>query len=335
MVTTFFPPHNFGGDGIHVYRLSNELARRGHEVTVVYPSDAYRLFARTHPGRATTRSSTGVTVAPVTSAGGRLGPAVELPHGPSRAASVGALHGGRSGAGIDVVHFHNVSLAGGAGVLRYGERRQALHDERALARLPDARAVEAEPRAVRGAAVHPVPARLPPAAAALALRRSARPRATSEIDLFLSPSRFTIDAHRARGFRHPMRHLPTSCRRAEAPRARGGGGARASVLPLRRAPRGAQGRRPLLEAFRTYDAVDLVIVGDGDRADSGSSGARPTSRTCASSAGSTRPRLRRSTPARSRWSSRPSATRCSASSCSRRSRRGRPRSSATSAPCRS
>ena len=29
MVTTFYPPHSFGGDGMQVYRLSNELARRG------------------------------------------------------------------------------------------------------------------------------------------------------------------------------------------------------------------------------------------------------------------------------------------------------------------
>ena len=33
-------------------------------------------------------------------------------------------------------------------------------------------------------------------------------RAAAHVDLFLSPSRFTIDAHRARGFTRPMRHLP-------------------------------------------------------------------------------------------------------------------------------
>ena len=30
MVTTFYPPHHFGGDAIQTYRLTNELARRGH-----------------------------------------------------------------------------------------------------------------------------------------------------------------------------------------------------------------------------------------------------------------------------------------------------------------
>jgi hypothetical protein len=30
MINTFYPPYNFGGDGIFVQRLSNELVRRGH-----------------------------------------------------------------------------------------------------------------------------------------------------------------------------------------------------------------------------------------------------------------------------------------------------------------
>src|SRR5918992_2383748 len=41
MVTSFYPPYYFGGDAMHVYRLSNALARRGHDVTVVHSVDAY------------------------------------------------------------------------------------------------------------------------------------------------------------------------------------------------------------------------------------------------------------------------------------------------------
>ena len=33
-------------------------------------------------------------------------------------------------------------------------------------------------------------------------------RSVPEVDLFLAPSRFTIEAHRARGFTRPMRCLP-------------------------------------------------------------------------------------------------------------------------------
>ena len=43
-LTTFYPPHNFGGDGIGIQRLARALARRGHEVTVVHDVDAYNLL---------------------------------------------------------------------------------------------------------------------------------------------------------------------------------------------------------------------------------------------------------------------------------------------------
>ena len=34
MITTFYPPYHFGGEAMYLYRLVNELARRGHRVTV-------------------------------------------------------------------------------------------------------------------------------------------------------------------------------------------------------------------------------------------------------------------------------------------------------------
>ena len=40
MVTTFYPPFHFGGDAMYAYRLTNALARRGHEVVVVHSEDA-------------------------------------------------------------------------------------------------------------------------------------------------------------------------------------------------------------------------------------------------------------------------------------------------------
>ena len=49
MITTFYPPYNFGGDGIFVRQLSNELAKRGHHVDVIHCIDSYRLLARQKP----------------------------------------------------------------------------------------------------------------------------------------------------------------------------------------------------------------------------------------------------------------------------------------------
>jgi len=45
MVTTFYPPYNFGGDGIGIQRLAQGLVRRGHDVTVIHDVDAYRALA--------------------------------------------------------------------------------------------------------------------------------------------------------------------------------------------------------------------------------------------------------------------------------------------------
>ncbi len=44
MITTFYPPYNFGGDVIYVYRLSNELAQRGHYVDIIHCKDAYKML---------------------------------------------------------------------------------------------------------------------------------------------------------------------------------------------------------------------------------------------------------------------------------------------------
>ena len=331
MVTTFFPPHNFGGDGIHVYRLSNELARRGHEVTVVYPRDAYRLFTRVEPDDVYPLEP-GVTIVPVTSTAGRLGPVSSYLTG--RPALMGR-------ALTDAIGQRARRRALPQRLARRrrrrpprGRRRQALHDERALARLPDARALEDEPRAVPGAPVHPVPARLPPAAAALALRPAARPRGERDRPVPLAEP---VHDRRAPGARlsAPDAAPAVLPARVRGPRARGGGGARASVRPLRRASRGAQGPRPCARGVPDVRRGRPRGRRRGGRAEAArAERRRPPARALPRPEAPVRASgaLRRGAGA-----GRPvaSATRCSASSCSRRSRRGRPRSSATSAPCRS
>ena len=46
MITTFYPPYAFGGDGVYVQQLSNKLAKRGHQVEVVHCRDTYNVLAR-------------------------------------------------------------------------------------------------------------------------------------------------------------------------------------------------------------------------------------------------------------------------------------------------
>ena len=205
MVTTFFRPTSFGGDAMHVYRLSNELARRGHRVTVVHSVDAYRLFA-SEPSPGPFPVEPGVTVVPLHSRMGRVSPVATYLTG--RPVLAGRALRDVLGAGYDVIHFHNVSLVGGPGVLGYGRgdvRLYTTNEHWLVCPMHVLWKNDREP------CVDPQCARC-----SLPFRRPPQPwrytglleRAAEHVDLFLSPSRFTIEAHRARGFTRPMRHLP-------------------------------------------------------------------------------------------------------------------------------
>jgi glycosyltransferase involved in cell wall biosynthesis len=117
-LTTFYPPHNFGGDGVGVQRLCRALARRGHHVTVVHDVDAYNSLHRGPEPKAEPEPA-GVEVVGLRSGLGRLSPLLTqqfghpLVSGPRLAK---LLDEGR----FDVINFHNVSLVGGPGLLGYG-----------------------------------------------------------------------------------------------------------------------------------------------------------------------------------------------------------------------
>jgi glycosyltransferase involved in cell wall biosynthesis len=126
MITTFYPPYNFGGDGILVQRLSNELARRGHLVDVIHCIDAYRLAAR--PPLEGYRDHPNVTVHGLTSPLGLLSPLATHQSG------FPVLKAGRIQTilkkGFDVIHYHNISLVGGPKILEYGHaiKLYTMHD---------------------------------------------------------------------------------------------------------------------------------------------------------------------------------------------------------------
>lgn len=117
MVTTFYPPHHFGGDAVFVYRLSNELARRGHHVEVIHSVDAYRLLGG--KPRGTFENHPNVKVHALQSRWGMLSPLSTLLTG------IPVLERRRIqnilAAGFDVIHYHNISLVGGPKILEYGK----------------------------------------------------------------------------------------------------------------------------------------------------------------------------------------------------------------------
>jgi glycosyltransferase involved in cell wall biosynthesis len=84
------------------------------------------------------------------------------------------------------------------------------------------------------------------------------------IDLFISPSRSTIEQHRRRGFEYPMRHLPLFLPATDVGTgdSQTHGGHRPYFLFVGRLVK-IKGVQTLIEIFTRYEAADLVIAGDG------------------------------------------------------------------------
>jgi glycosyltransferase involved in cell wall biosynthesis len=262
MVTTFYPPLHFGGDAAYAYQLTNALARRGHAVTVVHSADAYRALGGKHAGDFA--HAPGVTVR-------RLQTSVPT------ASALGTYLSGRplayaaqleevlEGGAFDVIHFHNVSLAGGPGVLGYGDAVKLYTTSEHWLVCP----MHVLFRYNREPCVEPHCLRC-----TFAFRRPPQlwrytgllERSIKHVDLFLSPSRFTLQAHRDRGFTAPMRHLPyfyaaepqvTSCHKGDS---------RPYFLYVGRLER-LKGVHVLLDVFHDYRDANLLIVGEGSDED--------------------------------------------------------------------
>nr|MBP9201751.1 glycosyltransferase [Gemmatimonadales bacterium] len=117
-LTTFYPPHNFGGDGIGIQRLARGLVRAGHHVTVIHDVDAYNSLRQGAEPEAPPEPA-GLEVIRLRSGLGTLSPLLTqqlgrpVVNGP-RIARI--LDEGK----FDVINFHNVSLIGGPGLFKYG-----------------------------------------------------------------------------------------------------------------------------------------------------------------------------------------------------------------------
>ena len=72
-LTTFYPPYNFGGDGIGIQRLARGLVHAGHRVTVIHDVDAYRALAPREPPPGEPEPD-GLEVVPLRSGMGVLSP---------------------------------------------------------------------------------------------------------------------------------------------------------------------------------------------------------------------------------------------------------------------
>ena len=207
MLTTFFGPHSFGGDAAFVDRLSRALARHGHEVHVIYCRDAFEMVKGDQTPRPY-EAPPGVTIHPVSSRFGPLSPLAThqtgLPGFKERAIR-GLLRSIRP----DVVHFHNLSLIGGPGLLGVpapgAVKFMTAHEHWLVCPLHvlwkfNKSVCEAE-ECVRCS----VQAGRPPQ---LWRKTPLLGRSLPHLDALIGPSRSTLREHARRGIDIPMTHLP-------------------------------------------------------------------------------------------------------------------------------
>lgn len=114
MVTSFYPPHHFGGDAVYVRQLSRALVQRGHSVRVVYCYDSYAASGG-KLGADVVREDDGVEVHMLSSRFGVLSPL--LSHQTGWAGLKARTIASELSAPVDVVNFHNVSLMGAPAIL--------------------------------------------------------------------------------------------------------------------------------------------------------------------------------------------------------------------------
>jgi glycosyltransferase involved in cell wall biosynthesis len=259
MVTTFYPPFSFGGDGQYVRRLAHALARRGHEVEIVHDADAHRLLGG-HADPGMVAEPPGVTVHTLRS------PVPALSCLAVQQLGRPVVHGRRIrkilSHGFDVVHFHNVSLVGGPGVLAYGAgvKLYTAHEHWLVCPMHTLwrhnRELCTGRECVRCALAHRRPPQLWRAGGLLA--RHAR-----HVDAFIALSRFSAEKHAEFGFASPMTVMPSFLPDAQVEGARPLPAGRPYFLFVGRLER-IKGLQDVIPLFDASMPADLVIAGTGN-----------------------------------------------------------------------
>lgn len=262
MVTTFYPPYNFGGDGIFVQRLAKALARDGHMVHVIHDIDAFALSSQVLPAESISND-----------------PDIII-HSLSRMGVMDLLLSHQLGRPVgkhsqikaileqidfDVIHFHNISLLGGPDVLRYGNAIKicTLHDHWFVCAMHVLWRFDQEACTKRTCIRCTLSGKRPPQ---IWRYTGHVANAAHHVDAFLAPSHFARQSHLANGFPSAIRYLPhflpfqKPLTNIDIPST--SSQQRPYFLFVGRLEK-IKGVQVLLEQFHVYKAADLLIAGTG------------------------------------------------------------------------
>jgi glycosyltransferase involved in cell wall biosynthesis len=265
LVTTFYPPFNFGGDGIAVQRLARGLAKHGCEVTVVHDADAHAALT---PGRVPPPPDPpdplGVRVVTLRTRWPRFSGL--LTHQLGRPVVNAArlrrlLDDGR----FDVVVFNNVSLVGGPGLLSYGGQAVKLylaHEHWLVCPTHVLWRHQREPCDDRECVRCQLRYRRPPQ---LWRHTPWLERQLAHVDVFIALSEFSRAKHREFGFPRDMEVVPNflpdpdpTAPPSDARRPH----ERPYFLVTGRLER-FKGLDEVIDLFTTNDVADLLVIGEG------------------------------------------------------------------------
>lgn len=261
MVTTFYPPHNFGGDGIAVQRLARALVRRGHDVSVLCNTDAFSALGGvvdpvSADGDDGVRVHRMATSLPVLSS--LLTQQTGHPITTSRAIRR-ILAPGR----FDVVHYHNISLVGGPAVLGEGDgiKLYTAHEHWLVCPTHVLWRHKAEPCPARQCLRCQLAYRRPPQ---LWRHTGHLERQLAHVDAFIACSEFSRAKHQEMGFPREMTVIPPMLEDApyDVPDS-GSPHPRPYFIFVGRLER-LKGLDDVIPVMRDYPDADLLIVGDGE-----------------------------------------------------------------------
>ncbi len=263
MLTTFFGSQSFGGDAAFVDRLSRSLARHGHEVHVIHCHDAFEISRGDQTPRPY-EPHPGVNTHALRSPASHLSPLAthQTGHPVFKTRAIRRL---LDAIRPDVVHFHNLSLIGGPGLLKIAApgavKLMTAHEHWLVCPLSVLWKLDSGVCETQECVKCCVQARRPPQ-----LWRKTRLMdvGLAHLDALICPSLSTRHEHARRGIKANMVHLPyflphdyTGAPPEPTPRH-----ARPYIAAAGRLEK-IKGFQDAIEAMRSLPGIDLRIAGAG------------------------------------------------------------------------
>jgi len=214
-LTTFYPPHSFGGDAMYIYRLSHALGDAGHHVDVIHCIDSYHLL---HPAAPEVKFADhpNVTRHGLRSGYGWLSPLLTQQTGRPYLKR-GRIREVLNSKRYDVMHYHNISLLGPEILTLEPDsghvvKMYTTHEHWLICPTHVLWKFNSQPCEKLACLRCTIMAKRPPQ-----IWRYTRllARTSRHVDQFVSPSRFTANMHAERGFPQTVAHLPYFIERAD------------------------------------------------------------------------------------------------------------------------